>query len=869
MLIKLLLLWTRFVVQNVKLVWAAILIITALALFYSVQNFSINSNTEDLIRQDTAWKKIHTEWVDAFPHMTHITFVVLTGESVAKVNAVSRELESILNENDEYFENVFAPNNLEFLDKHAFLYLQQDELDDLITQLAEAQPLLTALKVDPNLRGIFNLLIEALDSKEALAESFEKIADVLATTAEKLNQGIEQPITWRDQLVAGNVEDAASYYNIIFVKGKANFEDRLPNALILSSIRESIEKLGQPQLDQVTIRLTGQTPLDHGEISSAIESAQLAGTIAMVLLIIVLIFGVRSLRVIVATYLSMLIGLIWTTAYALLSVGQFNTISIIFLVMFIGLGVDFAIHLCLRYQESLAHYKKIQAIEFTSSDIGSAITLCAISSAMGFLAFVPTEYTGLAELGIISGGGMFIALVVSLTLIPAFFTLVDKQPLPLRPQPGIAQFSANISQHRGPIIVITLIITLIAAFIAKDAYFDYSTLALKDQDSEAMQTFYELQENKAVTAFSISYVAENTRDAKNIKKRLQDLEVVSEVITSEDYLPTNQTEKLITLEDADLVLGSTFYAATNKEPFSQENRLLLSQKLIESIDLTLSLHNQNESVLLSLKRLREQLSNLIVSEEAPNRLLLYDRLVIGDMEKQLDWLQQALKVTELALSDLPPELYSRLFSDDGRQLVSILPVGDISSLQVLEKFVNQVTAVTGKATGRPIAELGIGEIVLSSFKDAVLYAILAIALVLVISLRSITDTILVFIPLFLTTVLTLATSVLTDLPLNMANVIVVPLIFGLGVDNGIHVVKRYHQSQNLHDLITSSTPRAVLLSTLTTLGTFGALSFSSHQGIFSIGILLTCALSYQLILTLIVLPALLSFFSRPRPEPNL
>ena len=126
------------------------------------------------------------------------------------------------------------------------------------------------------------------------------------------------------------------------------------------------------------------------------------------------------------------------------------------------------------------------------------------------------------------------------------------------------------------------------------------------------------------------------------------------------------------------------------------------------------------------------------------------------------------------------------------------------------------------------------------------------------------DSILVFIPLAMTAMLTLSVSVLIDLPLNMANVVVIPLIFGLGVDNGIHIVKRFHQSKNVEALVHSSTPKAVFLSNLTTLGTFCALSFSSHQGIYSIGILLTIALTSLIFLTLVSLPALLATFSSSR-----
>lgn len=869
---RLLLLWTRFVVRHAITVLACLFIITASALYYTVNNFSINSNTEDLIKQDTEWKKIHTDWTQAFPHMIHTTFVVLTGESVSEVNEVSRELESLLRTNNEYFHSVFAPANLEFLDRHGLLYLQTDELDKLITRLADAQPVLTALKVDPNLRGLFNLIKDALESGEPLPDSFKQILDTLSSTARNLNRGIKTPVAWKDQLFESDSDNKSPYYNIIFVKGKADFEDKLPNAQILSSIRDSIKEISHPKKHSVLIRLTGQTPLDHGEITSAMESAQAAGTLALILLVIVLVLGVRSFRVICATYLSMLTGLILTAAYALLSVGQFNTISIIFLVMFIGLGVDFAVHLCLRYQESLADKSRIDAITFTSADIGPAITLCAISSALGFLAFVPTDYTGLAELGIISGGGMIIALFVSFTLIPAFFSLV-KEPLLLTPQPLVATFSASLTRHRYKIIVMTIFIALASGYIAKDAYFDYSTLTLKDQNSEAMKTFHELQQNNAITAFSISYVADSQEDAQAVKEKLLKLDVVSDVIIPNDYLPHDQDEKVLMLEDADLILASTFYENPNPAPFSNQDRLALTASLIQSIERTLSAQNnehqtQNESILQALAELRNQLTGLNGLHTPAESLKVYESLVVSGVNTELEWLESALKVSSIELKDFPPELYSRFFSEDGRGLVSVILKGDISSLEVLERFVGDVKNIIGRATGRPVAELGIGEIVIKAFGEAIVYAVVAIAIILLVSLRSLVDTCLVFIPLVLATLMTFATSVLTDLPINMANVVVVPLIFGLGVDNGIHVVKRFHQSHTLHDLITSSTPRAVLLSTLTTLGTFGALSFSSHHGIYSIGVLLTCALGYQLILTLIILPALLSVFSNPRPAPQ-
>ena len=96
------------------------------------------------------------------------------------------------------------------------------------------------------------------------------------------------------------------------------------------------------------------------------------------------------------------------------------------------------------------------------------------------------------------------------------------------------------------------------------------------------------------------------------------------------------------------------------------------------------------------------------------------------------------------------------------------------------------------------------------------------------------------------------------MPLNMASILVMPLIFGLGVDNGIHVVDRYLGDHDVDHLLHSSTPRAVLLSTLTTIGAFAALSFSPHAGTASIGMLLTISVGFLLIFTIFLLPVLLS-----------
>ena len=184
----------------------------------------------------------------------------------------------------------------------------------------------------------------------------------------------------------------------------------------------------------------------------------------------------------------------------------------------------------------------------------------------------------------------------------------------------------------------------------------------------------------------------------------------------------------------------------------------------------------------------------------------------------------------------------------------------------MTRFIQDVRAIAPTATGRPVLEWGIGGVVVSAFQQALAFALVSIGCVLLLMFQSLRYALLVVVPLVLAVAFTLALGVLLDMPLNMANILVMPLIFGLGVDNGVHVVDRYRGEGGVSHLMYSSTPRAVVLSALTTVGAFSALSLSPHAGTASIGLLLAIAVSLLLVFTVFLLPVLLSWLSHPVHE---
>ncbi len=824
-----------------------LLLIVALTLvsgWYSVEHFRIDAETENLIRQDTPWRLDRDRFNEVFPQYKNNTIVVIKGDDVAAVDDVSLSLEAQLRVRDDIFYSVFALTNLDYFQQHRLLYLDQTQLAEVIADMQVVMPTIIPLVEEPALDSYFTLLTEQLQQTND-PQAIEQLLKPLLETGEQTLDGESRVFDWMSLI---SVESSGDYYNLIVVQGRKDFTDAEPNKQIVKTLRSMIAAMELPE--GVSARLTGRPALDYDEIAAANESVALAGAVSLVLLAAILVLGVRSFRVIAATYLALLVGLVWTVAYASFFVGAFNTISVVFLVMFIGLGVDFAIHFCLRIQEEVGREADcFKAMVTASQQSWPTIALCALSSALGFLAFLPTEYLGLGELGLISAGGMVMALLASFSVIPLFFRLVGMPPkLPEQGNVTVDEPAHWLEKHHFLLVMAALIVALGSGLVASRLHFDFSTLALKSPQSESMQTFLELQQQEMATEYSLSVMASSPQQAEQLKARLQRLDSVAKVEGIDALLPEQQAAKLQQLD-------GLLEAVEMMMEQAEETPVEASENAWEMLNIELDKLAPANPGLQQLLASRQQL-------DQPETQLRWEYNLLGGLQQQwIDW-QENISVEVMHAGGFPDDIQQRYISEQGVVLLTVVPRENLSDVRAQKRFIKAVKAIAPHATGRPVAEEGVGVIVVKAFQQAVIYAVVCIALVVWLSCRRGLDVVLVFVPLLLATLCTLAVSVLINQPLNMANIIVVPLIFGLGVDNGIHIVHRFHETDRLRQLISSSTPRAVILSALTTMGTFGALALSEHQGMFSIGLLLTVAIAFLLLFTLLVLPALLQWAYR-------
>jgi predicted RND superfamily exporter protein len=439
---------------------------------------------------------------------------------------------------------------------------------------------------------------------------------------------------------------------------------------------------------------------------------------------------------------------------------------------------------------------------------------------------------------VISAGGMVIAFILTITLIPAWFSVVG-MPAPWRPA-GAGRLHFGLDQlPPNTVLLVTLALSLAAAWYARDVRFDYSVLAIRDKSSEAITTLLELQEQGLATDYSIAVLAEPDGVAPLVDE-LSALPAVSAVNQPSDILPLQQPEKAAALAPLAALKGLTLTPPT---PFNADAATAAADALA-------GLLQSGEYAALARK-----LSSLSAME-----LAQLEQDLVAPLLAELAELRPRVLATPFGLEDLPTSTLDRLVAPDGRHRLEVIAGQQLNDLEAMDRFVTDVENVAPNIAGRTVVERGVGQSVVRSFNLAVIIALSCVVTVLLLYFREPLTPLLVLIPLGLTTLYTFAIIELTGLSLNMANILVVPLIFGLGVDTGIHVVHRYHHSRSVTDVLRSSTPRAVTLSALTTIGTFFSLSFSPHKGAASIGLILSIAIAILMLVTFIVLPALLARF---------
>jgi hopanoid biosynthesis associated RND transporter like protein HpnN len=838
------------------IVLLAAVVLTAAAVVYLGGHFNMTADTARLISPKLEWRHREIIFEKAFPQLQNLTMIVVDGATPELADDAAKRLAAALQERPDLFHNVRRPDGGPFFERNGLMLLSTDDVESATASLMRVQPILSALANDPSLRGVLKMLsfiLLGVHSGEAKLQDIEPQMTALASTFEKVAAGQPAFYSWRT-LVVGTAPELHDTRRIILVQPVMNYAELQPGQRASEAIRAAARSLGLDPAHGVVVRLTGPVPLADEEFGTLADDAHLIMGAMVVALLGILWLAVRSTRIVLAILCTTLVGLVLTAAIGLVATGRFNLISVAFIPLFVGLGVDFSIQFSVRsLAERLVRPDLETALAATGAAIGKALALSAAAIGAGFFAFLPTSYLGVAELGTVAGLGMAVAFVLTIVLLPALLVVLRA------PQGGMAEVGFTVlapvdsfvHRHRRLVLGVALAAAVGSCALLPLLRFDFNPLNLKSTRVESMTTLHDMVSDPDWTLDAINVLAPSVADAASLARRLGDLPEVSRVVSLNSFVPEYQRNKLMLIADA----VDTVAPVLDVEPAEPPSDAELKETLAATAASLREAAAQAADPVAagSARRLADALDRL--ESAAPEVRAAAAATVVPPLKIMLGQVRAMLKAGPVSIESLPRALVDDWTTKDGRARLLVLPHDDRDNAALL-RFMQAVKAVAPDATGWPIFTSASGDSVIDAFLQAGAYSFLTILLLLTVVLRRVRDVVLTMLPVMLSGLLTFATCAALDLPLNFTNIIALPLLFGIGVAFNIYFVLAWRAGETA--MLQSSLMRAVVFSALVTATAFGALWLSSHPGTASMGRLLMISLGWELLVTLLFRPALLA-----------
>lgn len=675
--------------------------------------------------------------------------------------------------------------------------------------------------------------------------------------------------------------------------GEIEKDSEAPYSNTLATIRKHLVDL-QSQFPGVEMKVTGEPALDDEQIHTSTIDSIKAAVITVLLILILFLFSYRALWRPALAFIALIMGVLWSLGFALVSVGHFNILSIAVIPMVLGIGIDFGIQILGRYEEELGHNRSIeQAITTALEHTGVAIITGASTTAAAFFTLCFNNFTGLAELGVIAGCSMIFCLAANLILLPAMFILRDRS----RTVSQLAAQSSNSAWHfihgwdhsmvRAPRfwLGVAAVVSIASAVSLPYLHFDYNLLHLQNQQAPPVKALYEVMDaskndsGSEVSTIYASVIADSLDEARALKAKLAALPEVERVDSPLSLVPPDQDEKMpiikrIVAAAHELNIKTPTPGKTVDIPKARHDiHSLLGQareglkQAREAVSISSIARDAVKafaSMVPALERADQALNSAPVAE-LQKRFAPSSNGAFTNLQRNLEMLKSQKADRGLTLDDLPPQLKTLFVSRDNKILLQVYGKKDLWERGPDNEFTKAVLAVAPQATGTPILNDTFTEELRVSYLKAAVWAFLAIVVLIFLHFQSFKYLWLTLAPLVLAVLWRTGAMVWLGLEFNPANIVTLPLIIGIDVAFGVYIIDRYREDGKL-SIFSGSTGKAIIMSSLTSLFGFSSLLVSNFQGMFSLGELMSLGIAIGLVTAIFFLPQLLALLHPTVPK---
>ena len=883
--------WAKRIVHRRQRVLWIVLLLVVVCGGVTAARLVIRNNTLDLIRKDSPVFQKYLAYMEEFDVRDEIVVVLKSDrlkDSRDAANALAVKLNQEKGLDRVYYRHDFSP-----MSDRLLLLADEERLIGIRRQMEELATLVKGNKQALNLNGILGEASAKFNDpylrKSSNWQEFIPFIEEFVRNLKRLAKDLETPANAIEKKGLGELSEFEAdllkneYLSLgedgrtilmLLRPTKEEQKSATPFTGVIQRVRKVVQET-QVEFPKVAIGVTGEPVLLDDELRQSESDMKIATLITLTLITIMFFFAYGEISRPLLALVALLASVVVTLGITSVTIGHLNIISQAFIVMLLGLGIDFGIQILGRYEEEMGRGKSsADSVEITLTTTGKALLTGGGTTAAAFYAMCFNDFTGLTELGWIAGSGVVMALVASLSILPALLLWRDRNGAKinlgkLRLDRG-AMWDRKLTSHPYLVLAVAAGITLIAWKQCQKVSFDHNLLHLQNPKMESVRLTRELLNMGDGSLIYGVIMADSVEQADDLAIQLRALPTVSKVRTLGDLVPRDQKKRMeevsrIARVSGEITLGSGGESSVDVPKAKKDLEFLLesSQEGAKQAKQYLGLSGRARQAVATFEKLIPPLERAVAAldklslEEAKQRLARHQVKLVGSITQNLGWLKTQRGDRPLTVDDLPAELRQRYLSSHGKVLLEVVPAVDVWERKPNEEFVAEMQKIAPGATGTPVMNLEYIDLLMKSYIQASFYAAGVILLLIFLLFRNLKDLVLTLLPLGLGVLWLFGALGLFHIQLDPANIVTMPMILGIGVAYGVYVMDRYREEGGVR-IFASSTGKAVVLSALTTLFGFGSMLFGQYRGLVSLGMVMSLGVIFNLISALVVLPQILA-----------
>lgn len=919
--------WSDLICLNPRLVLLAAALLATAAVVFTAMRLEFQSNRNELISEDLPWNQWFIDWQDNFPGAADLVVVIdiqpppgnppLTPQRQAQAQRLVDALGPALAA-DPYVEHAVWGFDPRQVSAAAVQLLPPEAFEQRMNELAQSQPLLAAPTPGALVANVVHEMRAGghdLSEEQAL-EGMLQLRQLIANLGRAITTPVDEPIDVQSLLGDNDADPAADQWQyLVSESGRLYFITISPrmdhgalNAVepAVESIRRTVDRLAADYPD-LEAGLTGIEAVEADETRAATRDSTRSSIVAVVLITIVLILAFHSVRMPLLAMAALLTGIAWAFGFLTLTIGYLQVLSVVFAVILLGLGIEYGILLASNFERHRHEHGDdsrgfLRAMRQTVQTMGPGIVTGAVTTAAAFMTTLFTDFTGVAEMGWIAGWGVLLCLLAMGSVFLALLRLFASRHPDLTPlgRRWIHLFEERwvLPFTRWPRITasVGLLLTVVSVFIAvTQMRFDFDLMKLQAQGVQSVELADRISQDGERSIWVGVSVAADMDEARRRVELLRQYRAAMpdgrQPTFGSDFggvgmlVPERQQEKLARMRQVRESLGALLEAALAERDVPSEAPDVLEQ--LSSLRRMFGmawLTSIPDAVRDAMRQVQTEIDAVLEATKAlsgEERTARLERLEFAYAQARRGYvaqIDQSLDPRPLELEDFPADLMRSYRDKEGRVVLLVYPqlpppeTGITSALdpRFLPHFVHDVEQVDPQITGVAAQVYRSGDLIRKAYVQAGACALVIVFILVLLDFRSVIDALMCLLPVAVGFAVTFAVMWLLGMQVNAANIIVLPLMFGIGVDSGVHVLHRYRQSPEADPPgLTDGTGKGITVTALCTMIGFGSMLLADHRGIWSLGFVMTLGIGMTLLACWTVLPALLVLrrrWQRPRPQ---